>query len=579
MLRDPVALANLSAGVQARTTHTPEWQRFTKEVLRAFAAAAKEHDDMRPAIDAIAGGTSSDYAQLISELRGCKSDKERAAVVERFGDEQLQRENADTNPRIVLAAITQATPAQRSKAAPAAPSLLDHLPAETNAQVERLNASTDRIARTARAYMNAELRKIADLPAPERAQRLAQMLRDQQWLPFNAALPPDVTPVRGPIVVQAKQTLPARMHDGAVDSAEVQLVNIRGVTLRVEASTAEPTHPGRQKADVERVLNSLALLSPAQLRLLKVVRVNARPNTNDAVYTARHGGDAYTRGCAAIDGTVDVFPATEVNQRDLDYMLMHEIGHLVSNSAFGANKRTPSWPLWEGAMASDGFRSSQYAAENKGEDFSETFALYSAVKGTPHEAAVRRLMPLRFKLLDLMTTQHGGLPLRVDGFAPIESEPEYRALLLAHHQLGGEGTAAYALLKLRREIGPVADKLVKIEPKERARATVLVCAAFGMDAIPAMEKSTHGAAKLEPLARAMLTTDPALRARVDQRVLSAIVDAGWDLNAREVRAAALKITEMSAEQHAAWKKSFDAAKNDKERMHAIEALVHPKQKG
>jgi len=87
------------------------------------------------------------------------------------------------------------------------------------------------------------------------------------------------------------------------------------------------------------------------------------------------------------------------NPDTLASTLQHEVGHLKSNEAFGPDG-DPKWKTWEKAIADDGLPPSRYARANPDEDFSETYALYKRVKGTPDEAAARAKYPARFKALD-----------------------------------------------------------------------------------------------------------------------------------------------------------------------------------
>jgi hypothetical protein len=154
-------------------------------------------------------------------------------------------------------------------------------------------------------------------------------------------------------------------------------------------------------------LPHLTSQSRAQLRPLLAqalgVDLNAPPERSRPFHSYATAGGA---------GAVNIYP-TVWRQNVLTNLvptLVHEIGHVLSDQAFGEEENTPFWTDWKAAEAQDRFYPSQYAATSAHEDAAEALAGYFVYLGKEAGDEFQRLFPERYKRLNKLLHPDQGRP-------------------------------------------------------------------------------------------------------------------------------------------------------------------------
>jgi len=155
------------------------------------------------------------------------------------------------------------------------------------------------------------------------------------------------------------------------------------------------------------VSNALASLPPDEVARIQRVVVEPEASAGPAWMTAD------------LDGTIRVYPSSlDLPSDAFTDVAAHELGHLISydelgpfqydpvlkqSGATGFVYDSPLWERWAEATEADGLRPSQYATADLGEDFAETYRIYTSRSGRPEFDELRQLMPERFAILDELT--------------------------------------------------------------------------------------------------------------------------------------------------------------------------------
>jgi hypothetical protein len=171
-----------------------------------------------------------------------------------------------------------------------------------------------------------------------------------------------------------------------------------------------PKNPSGSTHSIDEVAKGLAALPEASLALVK--RVDVEPNKNpDDAYWAKEYNDPNFESymTAGGDGVVNIYPVPQ-SQDYLDGTMIHETGHILSNTMWGSDTSGKGWDDWKAAAAADKNIPSEYAKSSPAEDFSETLQLYYQVKGTPQEKVERALYLERFKMIDKILADKGSSP-------------------------------------------------------------------------------------------------------------------------------------------------------------------------
>ncbi|MBL8949449.1 MAG: hypothetical protein JNK82_01640 [Myxococcaceae bacterium] len=225
---------------------------------------------------------------------------------------------------------------------------------------------------------------------PAQAQQLEQLMEAQSFRPAVAVVLATPRSTRAPYEV-------VRGEDGQ----HTVRVSGREVPVKLAPLQDDSLH----QHTVDDVAKGLAGLPPLQLSQVTKVVVAGAPNPSDAAFGEHIGRrDFRSYMTAGADGVVTIYPAPNAHgQRELDATLLHETGHTLSHRRWGHDATDGAkWAPWREAIASDRLFVSDYAAADVGEDFAETFALYSQVKGTEQEAGLRQMLPERFRLIDAL---------------------------------------------------------------------------------------------------------------------------------------------------------------------------------
>jgi hypothetical protein len=232
------------------------------------------------------------------------------------------------------------------------------------------------------------------------AEQLRTFLREQPGVPgLVAELPGSFQP--RPFTLTGPQEVAG--HPFASGKADALRYEVEIEGQRIPVFVAKNPDPSKGAShSIEEVATGLATLPPACRALVNQVNVNAQPNPFDAYWAEVYGQpDFRSYMTAGSAGTVDIYPsATKQSQEGMNASLIHETGHVLSGRHLGDDPSGPRWDRYKAAIASDGLVPSNYARSAPTEDFAETLVLYQKVRGTPHEAEVRALMPARFQFID-----------------------------------------------------------------------------------------------------------------------------------------------------------------------------------
>jgi hypothetical protein len=272
----------------------------------------------------------------------------------------------------------------------------------------RYIGGTSILSNEARAGLN-DLMGATDWPTDPTKQKdvLAKWLDKQPSAPggLGAAMKPGGTTYAAYKVTGPTEVKNYAFEGGPADALKYE-VEIDGKKTPVYLAKHKDPNSGPTH-DIDSVAKGLAALPPESRALVKEVRVNPKPNSQDAYWAVKYNDKKFhsymTAGAA---GTVDIYANVKGDplgpQLQLENSMIHETGHVLSGKMWGDDTDGPQWKPWRDAIAKDKMTPSQYAKNSPGEDFSEFLVLYQSVKGTPAEAELRELMPERFKVFDAM---------------------------------------------------------------------------------------------------------------------------------------------------------------------------------
>lgn len=183
---------------------------------------------------------------------------------------------------------------------------------------------------------------------------------------------------------------PAREYDATVNGHPVAIF-----------AAAQAPASGYGVVDANTVAKALEVLPVQQYKDLGRISLNAQANPEDRIWqTTYHDPTFYSAATATKEQGVALYPWKDWNtfpQQYIDSTLLHETGHIWSESVW---QEPGMKQAWLDAIASDGAKPSEYAAENPNEDFAETANMYWSSKGTPCEAEGRRRYPARYTYFD-----------------------------------------------------------------------------------------------------------------------------------------------------------------------------------
>ncbi len=275
---------------------------------------------------------------------------------------------------------------------------------QEQAQVKALMDAPDSpLANGARAHFDAVTKDPAYATAtPEQqAALLRRSLTEEPWLPALAtqgAAPQEPVPYE--LQRPSRRTMEFQ-GEQMTGQDYTMVVDGRVLVIRVPEGANGLT-------TAEQVAEGIARMPKAMRDRVKEVTIEPKPNVHDAEWKKQYGPDHESYMTCGADGVVHIYPTQPPqSQATLNASLIHESGHAMSHNEWGPETSDPRWNRWRQASQSDPSSASAYAKKSLDEDFAETLTLYSQVVGTPQEAAVRALMPERFKILDELTKGTG----------------------------------------------------------------------------------------------------------------------------------------------------------------------------
>jgi hypothetical protein len=173
-----------------------------------------------------------------------------------------------------------------------------------------------------------------------------------------------------------------------------------------EPKDFKPYKKDRVLPSVTEIAEVLAELPVDSRAAIKRVDLHPKRNPDDAYWLAQPGygagrKDFVSHMTAGSDGIVDVFPHTaNKDVKEIETTMLHESGHVVSNKAWGDDKKDAKWDPWRDAMKKDGVNLSKYGKSSESEDFAEAWALFAPAHGKPRESEVKALIPHRVQLME-----------------------------------------------------------------------------------------------------------------------------------------------------------------------------------
>jgi hypothetical protein len=195
-------------------------------------------------------------------------------------------------------------------------------------------------------------------------------------------------------------------HNFTSGQTDAKAYNVTVDAIKVPVNLPKNQNPKLKYHTADEVAKGLALLSTTSLKVVKTVNVEPGNNPADPHWAKVYKTPGFTSYMTAgASGIISIYPLTfSPGQNGLDTSMMHETGHTLSNQRFGQGSG-PAWTNWNKASKADVIFPSTYATKAQEEDFAESTALYSQLKGTIFEDSVRMILPNRFMLLDTTTSQ------------------------------------------------------------------------------------------------------------------------------------------------------------------------------
>jgi uncharacterized Zn-binding protein involved in type VI secretion len=184
--------------------------------------------------------------------------------------------------------------------------------------------------------------------------------------------------------------------------AATTIVTIRGHSVVVVAPGPGVPVNG-QLPTVAQVTASLGALSDEQLSELKTVVLNPVSSPNDPYWQEKYKNPNHRSAAESGAGRTTFYPQTTAPpSARFDRMMQHEVAHLLWEK-LGASDREG----WQSAMDADRRAVTIYGNSSIAEDFAEAVLMYSLVRGTPCEAAMKAAFPQRFAALAKIFSQRG----------------------------------------------------------------------------------------------------------------------------------------------------------------------------
>lgn len=355
-------------------------QETMKKLLPADADAAKK-DPTLSKLDAATqkqlgdqlGKLGNDYdarnrlldAAKGQGFQGLDKDNQKLAL------DQFEKHAGDPQAQQALARLAQQ---------PGLAALDKH---EQTVLLNQVGGKNDKISKSSRAHLD-KIMTASDWPADAAGQKakLQDYLKKQDFTEWHtkdgawAGRTQKADSVTGP---EAMADGPFYQSKGPADK---YMVKIGAETIPVIVPQGTP------KAEVDKLINTMEALPPANRQMIKQLVLEKNNNT------------AEPRPFDALNGAVHAYPEKSGMSEDQQKSAMiHESAHLIDAHL---GKKDPNWDAnWSKAMKSDLTVPGQYAKKSPAEDFAETYLTYKMTENNPKEhAEMRAMFPERFKYID-----------------------------------------------------------------------------------------------------------------------------------------------------------------------------------
>lgn len=273
-----------------------------------------------------------------------------------------------------------------------------------------VSGENPQVSGAVRAQLDTLMRSDAwgQMSSSERTQRLREFVNDPEGIEVTYGFDNHARPSDVPSTIGLPTTVGRYGFPSGVAAGERYTIDVHGTQVQVVINATDPPS-GQHVPGITEIAESLRRLPPEAVADVDRIVVDSRPNPDDAFWREVYGDDDFYSAMTAdtANRTINVYPTlNDTTAGTVASSFAHEIGHFESDTRWGRNHTTgPEWAPWRAAIADDGVAVSQYAKNNPGEDFAETYSVYLDVLGTPREAELRALMPERFAILDEI---HGG---------------------------------------------------------------------------------------------------------------------------------------------------------------------------
>ncbi len=231
----------------------------------------------------------------------------------------------------------------------------------------------------------------ADAAAQTKA--LRQLLVEQPWLEDVLVIPDALyagrtqgSSIKGPVQV----THTFGLQEITAAALEYQVLLAHGETVLVYLAAGMSQSDLQDCPSIAELATAIATLPPGWTPVLTVLEV--------LTTLVENGGFMGVLDWHAVWAQ----PWGKGRQSTLNSALAHEVGHLLSLSAWGFSSwedSAPEWASWKAAVEQDQLHVSKYARTLLADDVAETLSLCAAVSGTLYEQELRELLPARAALI------------------------------------------------------------------------------------------------------------------------------------------------------------------------------------
>lgn len=206
---------------------------------------------------------------------------------------------------------------------------------------------------------------------------------------------------------------------GEGENLRIERYNLAEMQSDFDALEFEDGHSIRMKSahepdsdlhipETSDVAEALSSLPPFMRGFIQSVTLSPVANPDDAIFREIYGTNepsymtarSFRPGTDVWSGNITIYPSEKPQTPERMFKSMvHEVGHLMSEAAWGQDTSNEKWQAFANAVELDG-AASQYGETNVKEAFSEIMRTYMATKGTPEFAEHHEQFSNTFNLLE-----------------------------------------------------------------------------------------------------------------------------------------------------------------------------------